>query len=278
MSATPRQPKPGQQPAFCSNQNRMQEFPASTEVAARTSEASEAGSSATARLDAKLEHLDRLARLGAVSAGMAHEIKNALVATKTFVDLLLERHPDAELAPVVGREMMRINGIVQQMLQLAKPNESLLSTLDLHSTLRDTLVLVGPQLQDKSLILETELNATEPFIGGSRTRIQQVILNLLLNAAEACPQHGSIRLRTYNAVDDRGPRLFMAVSDTGQGVPPECMDRLFNPFFTTKQGGTGLGLAITRRIVEEHGAHIYLDSSPDHGACFTVDFPVRQPA
>lgn len=228
--------------------------------------------STTARLDAKLEHLDRLASLGSVSAAMAHEIKNALVATETLIQLLLERHPDAELAPVARRELGRIDRIVKQMLKLSKPQADGLSRLNIHDLLQGTLLLVKPRMDEKALLLELSLQATDPWLLGSQCKLQQVILNLLLNAVEASPQHGCVRVATENATDALGTLRFR-VGDDGPGIRAEHIDRLFTPFFTTKPCGTGLGLAITRHILEEHQAQISLVSKAGQGARFLVSFP-----
>lgn len=228
------------------------------------------------RLEQNLRRLDRLANAGMLSASVAHEIKNAIVAIKTFVDLLLEKNQDAELAEIVGKEMKRINALVSQMLRVANPAKPVLGALSLHELIDHALRLVQHQMNEKLIALQKDFTATEDTVLGDSHQLDQAFMNLFLNALEAMGAHGTLGVATESlpAAGGAPARVRVTVKDTGIGIPPENLKRMFETFFTTKKHGTGLGLAITRRIVQEHHGEISVESRPDHGATFTVLLPV----
>lgn len=227
------------------------------------------------RFAQQIRQLDRLANTGTLAAGMAHEIKNALVAGRTFLDLLLEKNTDAELVEIVRQEMGRIDAIVSRMLRFAATNTTSLKALHLHEGLEHALRLVQPQLTAKSISLERAFRAHPDGTKGDEYELQQAFVNLLLNALEAMTEHGKLRVGTETVLGPDGVRnLRVVIEDTGAGIRPEHMDRLFEPFFTTKASGTGLGLAITRRIIEEHGGSISVASRLGQGTTFTVFLPL----
>jgi signal transduction histidine kinase len=233
--------------------------------------------------DLFLRRLDRLATIGTLSASMAHEIKNALVAGKTFIDLLLEQHPDAELVGIVRREMARIDSIVNQMLNFAGPERPAFVAVRLHEVLEHSLRLVQPQLEDKAIAISRSFRAANDLVSGDDFQLQQVFVNLLLNALEAMGANGRLAIETLapppaSAVARRSrsgqaPQLLVAIKDTGAGIAPEHMGQLFEPFFTTKAQGTGLGLAITRHIIQEHGGAIEVESQLGRGTIFRIVLP-----
>ena len=219
----------------------------------------------TARhFEQRLMRLDRLASVGMLSAGITHEIKNALVSVKTFIDLLLDKNPDAELADVVRREMGRINSLVTQTLKFAGPVRHALSSVSLHDALNHSLRMIEPQFRSKLITLQRSFQAAPDVVRGDDYQIQQIFVNMLLNAVEAMGTHGSLTVSTETiAVPGEGrPRrkafshVRVSIADTGVGIKPENMSHLFEPFFTTKENGTGLGLAIARQIAESHQGKI----------------------
>jgi len=238
----------------------------------------------TAKLDS-LRRTDRLASLGTLSASMAHEVRNAFVAVKTFIDLLLEQNPGTDLASLVRREMSRIDSLVAQMLRFAAPAHPGRKQIALHTTLEHTLRMVTPSLTTRAIKLQKDLTAAPDTLAGDDHQLEQGILNLLINAVEAMGSEGMLTLATANllAGDPRSagtafanrPCLLLSVADTGPGIPAEARRHLFEPFFTTKPQGTGLGLTITERIVKEHDGVILLTSEPGHGCTFTLLFPSR---
>jgi signal transduction histidine kinase len=232
-------------------------------------------------LDQNFRQLDRLASAGTLAASMAHEIRNALVAGKTFIDLLLEKNQDAELVEIVRREYGRIDSIVSQMLKFAAPAKPLFSSVRLHDTLDHSLRLVQSRLQSGAITLHRFYEATPDLISGDDYQLEQAFVNLLLNAAEAMGPHGELFVSTQlgpgqpanGSSNGAGQHMRITIRDTGAGITPEHMQRLFEPFFTTKPNGTGLGLLITRRIIQEHHGDITVESEPNKGAVFNILLP-----
>jgi len=224
-------------------------------------------------LEHDLRRLDRLASIGTLAAGMAHEIKNALVAGKTFVASLLEKHQSDELVTIVRREMDRVDSIVSQMLKFASSPRPEFAAIHLHEVLDFSLRLVDPHFKGKSIVLNRAFRASADLVEGDDYQLQQAFVNLFLNSLEAMPPHGMLTVGTGAS---NGRDLRVTVTDTGPGIPPEIIDRLFEPFFTTKPNGTGLGLPITRRIIYEHGGSINVESQPNKGATFTISLPISQ--
>lgn len=243
--------------------------------------------SVSRRLEQSLRRLDRLASLGTFSASMAHEIKNALVAVKTFMDLLLEKNRDAELADVVSRELRRIDAIVGQMLKYAGPARPAFSAVRVHDVLDHSLRMVQPQIEGRLISLNRAFNAAPDAITGDDYQLEQAFVNLLLNAIEAMGPNGSLTVATDLVSTDSthpksasasGAHVRVAIADTGVGITTENMNRLFEPFFTTKQQGTGLGLTIARRIVQEHHGDISVQSQVNKGTTFSILLPVHAQA
>jgi signal transduction histidine kinase len=236
------------------------------------------------RLEQSLWHLDRLANVGTLSASMAHEIKNALVAGRTFFDLLLERHQDAELVDVVRREMVRIEAIVSRMLKFVGTSAPEFTNVRLHEVLEHSLRLVQPQLTDKCISLNRSFQAAPDRVNGDDRQLQQAFVNLFLNALEAMGSNGTLTVATETLLPDAATvarkgsagraRLGVTVQDTGAGVLPQDLERLFEPFFTTKSNGTGLGLPITKRIIQEHQGSISVESALEKGTSFRIILPV----
>jgi len=235
------------------------------------------------QIEQTVMRLDRLAIIGTLSASMAHEIKNALVAVKTFVDLLLEKNKDAELATIVGREMNRVNSIVRQLLKFGSPAGPTRSTVRLHDVLEHSLRMVQHQLDGKLISINRSFNAAPDAVHGDDCQLEQVFVNLFLNAIEATGDNGTLTVATeLLPVTSPGcalprptdqPHVRVIVADTGMGIEPDHLDRMFEPFFTTKTNGTGLGLPITRRIVQEHNGLITVESEPNKGTTFSILLP-----
>jgi signal transduction histidine kinase len=227
------------------------------------------------RIEEGLVRLNRLSSLGLLSAGAAHEIKNALVAGKAFIDLLLEKHQDSELAEIVRRELARIDAIVSQILHYSSPAPRSSGPVDVHEVLDHSLRLIQPQLDGKAIALRQELHAGERTVNGDQYQLQQAFVNLLLNGLQAMGSNGTLTVTTRTGRESgTDPCLEVTVADTGPGIPAQNQARLFEPFFTTKPKGTGLGLAITRQIIEEHGGTISVNSQPSHGAQFVILLPL----
>jgi signal transduction histidine kinase len=226
-----------------------------------------------------MRRIDRLASIGTLSAGMAHEIKNAMVAVKTFVDILIRNHQGEQLAEVVDREMKRINSIVSQMLRFAGPAKPTFAPIHVHEVLTQSIHAMQHEFEGRKVGLREQLRAAPDLVRGDGYQLEQVFLNLFLNALDAMGPNGRLTISTDVLPGGQSeipgtPALRVRVQDTGVGISPENLGRLFEPFFTTKTAGTGLGLAITRRIVQEHRGQIAVESQPGQGATFSVLLPL----
>lgn len=239
------------------------------------------------RLQQSVERLDRLATAGTLSAGMAHEIKNALVAVKTFVDLLREKNKDDELTEIVGRELSRVNSIVRQLLKFGGTNRPERGAVRLHDVLDHSLRMVQHQLDGKLISLNRAFKASSDLVAGDNQQLEQVFVNLFLNAVDATGANGCLTVQTefISAAPPEiaspqlvgQPHVRITVADTGVGIAPENLQQMFEPFFTTKNHGTGLGLPITRRIVQEHQGQILVESQLNKGTVFNIILPVSGP-
>jgi two-component system nitrogen regulation sensor histidine kinase GlnL len=239
------------------------------------------GNQAEAQNELRLRQLDRLASIGTLSAGMAHEIRNAFVPVRTFLDLLLEKHHDDELAAVVRKEMGRIDSILTRMLRFSGPTKSAMAAIGLHELLERSLRLIQPQREGKSIELIRSFKAAADVVNGDEDQLQHAFVNLFLNALEAMGPHGKLTVTSElippgPGENSRGvvpPQIQISISDTGIGIPPENVNRIFESFFTTKPNGTGLGLAITQRIIHEHRGTISVQTALSQGTTFTILLP-----
>lgn len=238
-------------------------------------------------LEVQTARLQQLANVGMLSAGVAHEVKNALVAVKTYAELLLEKQPDSESAGLVRREVGRIDSLIGQLLQLAAPLQPVTARVALHEVLNHALRLVHHALQERKIEEVFLLEASSDLVWGDSKQLEQAFLNLLFNAIEAMEDGGRLVVRSEVVVAtehiskfDPGRRqqqLQVEIRDTGGGVAPAMLDRLFAPFVTSKPSGTGLGLAITQRIVKEHRGRIHVESRTGEGTMFRVILPLWKP-
>lgn len=231
-------------------------------------------------VSSNLTQLVGLASIGTNAAELAHEIKNAMVAINTFVDLLVSKHQNDELAPIVSREIHRIDHIVAQMLRVSKPMPAQLRTVRIHDSLDHALTMAQHRLSAAGIQLIRQFDADPDVILGEAEQLEQAFLNLIYNAVDAMGHHGTLTVSTQ-LVSSPGeaPLVRLSFGDTGVGIAPEEMEQLFVPFRTTKPNGNGLGLVVTQRIVVNHGGNIHVTSRPGVGTTFTLSLPsaARQP-
>lgn len=244
----------------------------STAHSAKKTSSTTASSAAVAGdLQGNLRRLDRLANLGIVSASVAHEIKNGLTAINTFVEILLEKGEDKEMAQVVRRELKRIDQLVTQMLRFSSPKPTVRSSISVHQVLDHSLRLLEHQMADRVIVLKRDYQATADRVYGDESQLQQAFMNLLMNGVEAIGNDGELTVFTENHTDANGRRhLKIHIRDTGPGIAPEFLTRVFEPFFTTKKNGTGLGLAICQRIAQEHQGQVDVQSEAGSGSNFII--------
>ena len=222
-----------------------------------------------------LRRLDRLANVGLISASIAHEIKNGLVAIKTYTEVMIERGDDTEMAEIVRRELARIDGLATQMLRLSAPRAMSHASVRVHPVLDHCLRLLEHQMNSRMIALKRDYAAVPDAVRGDESQLQQAFMNLVLNGVEAIGSTGELTVRTEIISAAGGRRLKISFQDTGPGIAPENLARLFEPFFTTKKNGTGLGLAITRRVIEDHQGTIEAVNAPARGAIFILSLPAE---
>ncbi len=228
------------------------------------------------KLAEKLRERERLAAIGAMAAGLAHEIRNPLGAIKgaaEYLDPTEEGPADPELLKVIIEEVNRLNTVVTQFLDYARPFRAQFSKVDLNSVVRRTARLVNAA--QRRIQLELDLDATLPVIEADGEQIKQVILNLILNAEDASrDKEAEIRVKTRFLTGRQMVEL--RVIDRGIGIPRDNLEQVFIPFFTTKQQGTGLGLAVCHRIIMSHGGTIHPESEVGIGTDFVIQLPIKQ--
>jgi PAS domain S-box-containing protein len=229
-------------------------------------------------LERRLFKSEELASIGELSAGIAHEIRNPLVAITTSVSLLKdETELSAEgrqILDVVKEEADHLAAIVDDFLKFARPKKIVLQIEDLNRLLKD-VIKRHKEMGRKDIQWAEEYDDRLPEIPLDRHQFQQVITNLLLNALDAMHHGGTLSVTTSLEERPAGPRARMTVSDTGAGVPESERTKIFQPFYSTKEKGTGMGLAICRRIVAEHDGEIFVEIGRESGAAFTVSLPVE---
>ncbi|MEP6820727.1 MAG: ATP-binding protein [Chthoniobacterales bacterium] len=242
------------------------------------------------RLEQQIRRSDRLASLGTLSAGMAHEIKNPLVSIKTFAQLLPERYQDSDFretfSNLIGHEIDRIDSLVNQLLRFARPAKPLLKPMHVHDVLEKSLMLVGHRLYQKEIKLSRSWNAEVDTIRADADQLEQVFLNFFLNAMDAMKLGGELIVATeIRSAEDwiasvtsngDGAReiLCVTVQDNGEGIKNEDIAHVFDPFFTTKDYGTGLGLSVVHGIIQEHGGEIEVESELANGTSFHILLPL----
>ena len=229
---------------------------------------------------------ERLAAFGALASGIAHEIKNPLVAIRTFAELLPERFTDEEFrqdfAVIVLKEIERIDQLVGRLRGLAVPSHTAFRSVDTIEPLEETLALLRAQFLQKRINLTRAYTASNTRISGDSDQLKQLFLNILINAVEAMEHDGQLTIRLADLATHDGQSLLIEVSDSGPGIPENIIGKIFEPFVTTKPKGSGLGLAICRGITDAHKGTIRATNVDlGSGTTILIEFPVAtdlQPA
>lgn len=242
------------------------------------------------QLEAAVQRADQMAMVGTMSAGLAHEIKNPLGGIKGAAQLLqMELQDGSELVEypqIMIREVERINSIIEELLDLAKPRQPKIELVNISQILDEIMLLQKQALSERRITFQLNLDPSIPPIYGDRDLLIRLFLNLIKNAGEAVPEDGEIiiesRIDTDYHLGKLGgrsvPLILITISDTGPGIPPEAMERIFTPFYTTKTGGTGLGLAICQKIVTDHGGFLKITQRPTGGTSVKVSLPLVRKA
>ena len=229
---------------------------------------------------ALIERQEKLASLGVLAAGVAHEVRNPLTAIKfrlfSLKSSLPEEFTNHEDLMVVDGEINRLERIVKDFLQFARPMEPELASVPVSPLLQDVQGLLRGELEKRSIQLRTEVEASM-FLRADKQQLRQKLINLIQNAADSIGQGGVIILAAHQGrasiANSEQPVVTIEVRDTGKGIPPEVQKRIFDPFFSTKEGGTGLGLSIASRIIEKHGGFIQYFTQPNRGTTFSLVLP-----
>jgi signal transduction histidine kinase len=227
---------------------------------------------------AEMSRAEHLATLGELAAGLAHEIRNPLAGIAGVIELLGADLPESsasqEVWKDVRQEIQQIQKILNELLDYARPRAPQLQAADLNTTVEQAVRLAGQQVLSRPVSIQLHKAARLPLVEHDTAQIQQVLLNLLLNAVQAIEGSGSIQVH----LAEREPFVAISVTDTGRGIEPNHLQNIFRPFFTTKGKGTGLGLSLAQRIVEAHGGRLEVKSTLGEGSCFTVLLPLPEAA
>lgn len=209
----------------------------------------------------RLFHADKLMTVGELAAGAAHEIRNPLAAIRSTVQYVRKDLPTdkQDLVDGIIEEVDRIDKIIKGLLSFSRTSELHVEFLDLHNILEQTLSLLDSELKNHSIGVIKEYQLTDPYIHGDGAQLKQVFLNILLNSIQAMEKGGRITIVTA-VTPNRGDSVTVLLSDTGPGIPPSVLPRVFDPFYTTKENGTGIGLSISYGIVSRHGGEIEIRS------------------
>jgi two-component system sensor histidine kinase AtoS len=254
-------------------------------------------------LERQLHRADRLAALGQMAAGLAHEIKNPLTSIRAFTQLVSRKHHDQSFLEkfdrIVPDELNRVNLIIEELLDLAKPTQLRLSQVTVPVILHRVIETYSEHLRQQHIGVKTDFAMALPALEADAEQLYRSFANITLNAIEAMPSGGELSIacrpvprslfdfavpgerdgvptppgRAALALDQYATDVEVVFSDTGEGIPAAQLDALFTPFYTTKPKGTGLGLALTYKIIEEHRGHIRLSSKVGHGTVVTVTLP-----
>jgi two-component system NtrC family sensor kinase len=231
-------------------------------------------------MQVRVAQSERLASLGMLAAGVAHEVNNPLGGILALTSLTLEDlpgdDPNRHNLEVVVRQTERCRDIVKGLLDFSRQSDATMEELNVNGILEQTLALVGQQSSFFNVEVVRDWAPDLPSVTGDRSQLQQVFLNILMNAVQAMGERGTLTLVTRPSAGGREAEI--RIADTGCGIPPDVIDRIFDPFFTTQQGGkgTGLGLAIAYGIVTRHRGHISVQSEVGHGTVFTIRLPAAR--
>ncbi|HWC99203.1 MAG TPA: ATP-binding protein [Candidatus Sulfopaludibacter sp.] len=233
-----------------------------------------------AELEQRLVQADKLSSIGLLAAGVAHEVNTPLAVISTYAQMLAKQVAEDSQKSIIldkiAKQTFRASEIVNSLLNFSRTSSTTFGDVSLNKVIQETVSLLDHQLQKASIGVKTELGVDVPPVHGNAGKLQQVFLNLFLNARDAMTGGGMLEIRTWQA----GPSVRVEVSDSGTGIAPEHLQRIYDPFFTTKgaRKGTGLGLSVTYGIIQEHGGSIEVSNRAGGGARFHIDLPISKTA
>jgi two-component system, NtrC family, sensor kinase len=229
-----------------------------------------------------IRRADRLSSLGQLTAGLAHEIRNPLVAIRTFTQLLPERYQDVEFRDsfqaLALKEVDRICGLVNDLLSFARPSSPNVSTENVNEIVDGIVRILETEAKEKGVQIYRRLATNLPKVLIDKEQIKQVSMNIILNALQSIQGKGVVEVSTRLFRKDSSDEFVqIGIRDSGVGIPEKDLENIFNPFFTTKKEGVGLGLSISHQIVQEHGGYILVESQVGRGTTFFINLPLNRP-
>lgn len=233
----------------------------------------------------QIERMDRLATLGELAAGIAHEIRNPLAGIKASAQVLEESFSPgdfrSQLVTRIVKEIDRSNELLKRFFNFARPSKPKQDSYNIEMIIDGVYLLLAPRLKKNKIGFRSSFAADTPQVFVDESQMEQVILNLFMNAIDAMKEGGEIFVETgvipeMKLCEEKEKRaaVYVRITDTGAGIPSEKLEKIFNPFYTTKSDGVGLGLSISNRLLEENGGKIEVDSKAGNGAAFTLYLPV----
>jgi signal transduction histidine kinase len=227
------------------------------------------------RLKEQLSRVERMSAMGEMAAGISHEIRNPLGIIRSSAELLKKKvakiDPSNALPDIIVEEANRLNGIITDFINFARPRSPKLSPCRLDDVIEKTLTFLAPQIEGRGYTIEKVYHNPLPEIMGDAPMLHQSLLNLLINALQSMPEGGHISV----VLRAEGGHARIEIEDAGQGIPADLSEKIWDPFFTTKDKGTGLGLGIVKNIIEAHGGSIRITNRASKGARVTIELPVR---
>jgi signal transduction histidine kinase len=229
------------------------------------------------RLKEQLNRAEKLSAMGEMAAGISHEIRNPLGIIRSSAELLKKKvakiDPANALPDIIVEEATRLNGIITDFINFARPRSPMFSPCRIEEVIEKNITFLAAQVQEKNYAFRKSYQNPLPEIRADAPLLHQSFLNLFINAIQAMPEGGVIEV----GIRAEDSRVLIQVEDEGQGIPAELLEKIWDPFFTTKDKGSGLGLGIVRNIIEAHGGGIRIENRAPRGARVTVELPVRQP-
>jgi len=232
------------------------------------------------RLEEQITQNEKLTSLGLLAAGVAHEVNTPLAVISNYIQMLAKQMPEGDprqsIIDKIVKQTFRASEIVNNLLNFSRTGAAEVSSVDVNRVVEETLSLVAHPLKTARIQVVKELGKSLPAVHGSANKLQQVFLNLFLNARDAMPGGGMLEVRT----SAENGSVEVEIADTGAGIAREDINRIFDPFFTTKSNGrgTGLGLSVSYGIIKEHAGKIDVRSTPGKGTSFHVEFPASRKA